>query len=70
MDHEQWQELYERLQGVLAEDCPICEDMIALSCTDGVWKLQCASGCPPYAEGLTIQRACNAWARTKETRST
>jgi hypothetical protein len=52
------------LAAILKCDCAICNDVISLTYSVGgyeCWRLECRSGCPPYAEGVTIQRVVNEW---------
>jgi hypothetical protein len=49
------------LKAVLEEDCEVCEDVLALTYDDGCYRIQCKSGCPPYAEGVTILDVVKDW---------
>jgi hypothetical protein len=51
------------LRAVLETDCEVCEDVLALTYDHDCWRLQCKSGCPPYAEGETILDVVKGWER-------
>jgi hypothetical protein len=53
---------HRRLGNILECDCPICGDVTALTRTDGIWRLECRSMCPPYFEEDNIDALCRRWA--------